>query len=257
MRPTGLLRAYPQQCTKRWEQLEADPELAGPWHQLFKQVQSPRHVLSELLQNADDAGATEACVMIEDGIFIFSHNGEDFIEEHFASLCRFGYSNKRALHTIGFRGIGFKSTFSLGDTVELSSRQHSRSRLTKTDSRHRDGSRRKDTDAIPMSAFGSPASIAAARIEKNLKEWIASPISLLFFKNIRSMHDREQEARWESLGPGPVPESEWMALKGDPQRALPDHPISELRISLRMRLPKSARNACLGLIRRWISRPAR
>ena len=35
----------------RWVQLEQDPELAGPWHQLFKQVQSPRHVVSELLQN--------------------------------------------------------------------------------------------------------------------------------------------------------------------------------------------------------------
>ncbi|MFW5398069.1 MAG: hypothetical protein XXXNARYT_003797, partial [Candidatus Accumulibacter regalis] len=108
-----------QKARERWDQLESDPDLAGPWHQLFKQVQSPRHVLSELLQNADDAGATEASVDITDGCFLFSHNGEDFTEEHFASLCRFGYSNKRALHTIGFRGIGFKSTFSLGDTVEL------------------------------------------------------------------------------------------------------------------------------------------
>src|SRR5262249_29958995 len=106
-------------AASRWQQLERDPELAGPWHLLFEQVQSPRHVLSELLQNADDAGASEASVRVEDGDFIFSHNGGDFIEEHFASLCRFGYSNKRALHTIGFRGIGFKSTFSLGDTVEL------------------------------------------------------------------------------------------------------------------------------------------
>lgn len=103
----------------RWDQLEKDPELAGPWHQLFRQVQSPRHVVSELLQNADDAGATEATVDICNGEFIFSHNGKDFTEEHFASLCRFGYSNKRALHTIGFRGVGFKSTFSLGDEVRL------------------------------------------------------------------------------------------------------------------------------------------
>src|ERR1035438_4266678 len=103
----------------RWDQLEQDPELAGPWHQLFKQVQSPRHILSELLQNADDAGATKANVRIQDGAFVFEHDGEDFTEDHFASLCRFGYSNKRALHTIGFRGIGFKSTFSLGDLVEL------------------------------------------------------------------------------------------------------------------------------------------
>lgn len=106
-------------ASERWNQLERDPELAGPWHQLFKQVQSPRHVVSELLQNADDAGATRAFVAIEDDEFVFSHNGEDFTEEHFASLCRFGYSNKRALHTIGFRGVGFKSTFSLGDQVRL------------------------------------------------------------------------------------------------------------------------------------------
>ena len=108
-----------ERATKRWDQLDADPELAGPWHQLFKQVQSPRHILSELLQNADDAGASEARVSIENDRFVFEHNGEDFIEAHFASICRFGYSNKRALHTIGFRGIGFKSTFSLGDRVEL------------------------------------------------------------------------------------------------------------------------------------------
>ncbi len=78
-------------ASARWDQLESDLNLAGPWHQLFKQVQSPRHVLSELLQNADDAGATEACVSIEDDEFVFSHNGEDFIEENFVSLCRFGY----------------------------------------------------------------------------------------------------------------------------------------------------------------------
>src|ERR1700692_1853552 len=99
-----------EKAVKRWDQLESDPELAGPWHLLFKQVQSPRHVLSELLQNADDARATTAFVDIKDDEFVFAHNGEDFTKEHFTSLCRFGYSNKRALHTIGFRGVGFKST---------------------------------------------------------------------------------------------------------------------------------------------------
>ena len=102
-----------------WDLLDDNPVLAGPWHQLFMQVQSPRHVLSELLQNADDAEATEASVRIDGDAFEFEHNGEDFAEDHFRSLCRFGYSNKRVLHTIGFRGIGFKSTFSLGDLVEL------------------------------------------------------------------------------------------------------------------------------------------
>jgi hypothetical protein len=103
----------------RWEQLERDRDLAAPWHQLFKQVQSPRHVVSELLQNADDAGATEAAVTIANDQFIFEHNGRDFTEDDFESLCRFGFSNKRVLNTIGFRGIGFKSTFSLGSRIEL------------------------------------------------------------------------------------------------------------------------------------------
>ena len=61
-RPPDYFERIRSSAVKRWEQLEADPELAGPWHQLFKQVQSPRHVLSELLQNADDAGATRASV---------------------------------------------------------------------------------------------------------------------------------------------------------------------------------------------------
>src|SRR5690606_31928902 len=93
--------------------------LAAPWKQLFKQVKSPQHVISELLQNADDAGASSAWVEVRDKLFTFSHNGKDFTDEQFASLCRFGYSNKRSLHTIGFRGIGFKSTFSIGDEVQL------------------------------------------------------------------------------------------------------------------------------------------
>lgn len=203
---------------KRWEQLESDPELAGPWHQLFKQVQSPRHVLSELLQNADDAGATEAFVEIDDRYFVFSHNGEDFTEEHFASLCRFGYSNKRALHTIGFRGIGFKSTFSLGDTVEL---------YTPTLSVAFDRRRFTAPRWIggKQNTYGKTQVRVAIRdehrkkeIEKNLQEWLTSPVSLLFFNHIRRMRIGTHDMHWGSLGAGPVPDTEWMALHNNPDQ---------------------------------------
>jgi hypothetical protein len=118
-RPPYFEKVYGE-VSRRWDQLEADPGLAAPWHQLFRQLLSePRHVLSELLQNADDAGATWARATIADGIFRFEHNGKDFDEADFRSLCSFGLSNKRFLHTIGFRGIGFKTTFSLGPYVEL------------------------------------------------------------------------------------------------------------------------------------------
>ena len=201
-------------AVKRWEQLEADAELAGPWHQLFKQVQSPRHVLSELLQNADDAGATRASVMIENGVFVFSHNGEDFIEEHFASLCRFGYSNKRALHTIGFRGIGFKSTFSLGDTVELYTPT-----LAVAFHKHRFTAPEWladeiDTDGETRVSVRIATDHRRREIEKNLEEWIASPISLLFFKHIRQLTIGNTEAHWQWLGDGPLSDSEWMGLNG-------------------------------------------
>lgn len=201
----------------RWEQLERDPELAGPWRQLFSQVQSPRHVLSELLQNADDAGATEAVVRVEGQQFVFEHNGEDFTEEHFASLCRFGYSSKRALHTIGFRGIGFKSTFSLGDPVSLRtptlSVSFSRKRFTEPSwsntATGRDG---KTYVSVPIGDVHR-----LKELQRNLKEWLASPVSLLFFRNLRRIEIDGQAIHWARMGPGPVPESEWMGMHGSDQ----------------------------------------
>ena len=204
-------------AARRWVQLEQDPELAGPWRLLFKQVQSPRHVVSELLQNADDAGATEAAVDLQDGEFVFTHNGEDFTAEHFASLCRFGYSNKRTLHTIGFRGIGFRSTFSLGDEVRLAT-------PTLSVAFHRE----RFTEPVwcDIAKHPSRTSVEVAikdehrrrDLEKNLKEWLRSPASLLFFHHIRSLRIGDEEVRWESKGTGPIPDSEWMSLSSSPEK---------------------------------------
>lgn len=199
----------------RWDQLEADPELAGPWHQLFKQVQSPRHVLSELLQNADDAGATETKAWIQDETFFFEHNGTDFSQENFLSLCRFGYSNKRSLHTIGFRGIGFKSTFSLGPTVNVSTPTLSflfrRTRFTQphwVDSPL--ASRAKTIISVTIED-----QYRLAELQKNLKEWEESPVSLLFFRNIKCLFINGIELRWIAEGNGFCPGSQVLSLVGD------------------------------------------
>lgn len=208
--PPAYFEEIRRRAAERWDRLEKDPELAGPWHQLFKQVQSPRHVLSELLQNADDAGATDASARIVDGTFVFEHNGTDFEESHFQSLCRFGYSNKRALHTIGFRGIGFKSTFSLGGSVVVTSPSLSvrfdRKRFTE-----------------PIWVESNEASITLTRVsvvvadthrllesERNLAEWQMSPLALLFFRNLRRMRVGSQLVEWTTVGPGPVLGSEWV-----------------------------------------------
>jgi hypothetical protein len=196
---------------RRWEQLEGDPELAGPWHQLFKQVQSPRHVLSELLQNADDVKAKNAWARIDNGEFIFEHDGIDFKEIDFASLCKFGFSNKRNLATIGFRGIGFKSTFSIGDEVRL---------LTPTLSVL---FRRKHFTEPTWVDYDCPSGTTQVRVqvkddyrlqelEKNLNEWATNPISLLFFRHVEHLTIQGTHIHRHSVAPGPVEGSEWVKL---------------------------------------------
>ena len=216
MRPPEYFERIQCAASMLWDKLENDEQLAAPWWQLFRQVQSPRHVVSELLQNADDARATNARVKINNGKFIFSHNGEDFNEEQFTSLCRFGFSNKRTLHTIGFRGVGFKSTFSLGNEVHL---------VTPTLSvAFRE---QRFTEPVWMESSGTVNGHTEVRVAiksqqvqqemvKNLKEWRKSPASLLFFNNIRRLRFDEGEIRWVSQGSGPVEWSEWMSASNTP-----------------------------------------
>jgi hypothetical protein len=239
MKPPPYFGDIQRRAQNRWDQLEADPELAAPWHQLFKQVQSPRHVISELLQNADDAGATKASVSIDDGEFLFAHNGDDFESQHFASLCRFGYSNKRALHTIGFRGIGFKSTFSLGNEVRLSSPTLSiafhRHRFTQPVWVESNGSVPKETSV----RVSFEDNLRKAEIAKNLTTWLSSPASLLFFRSLRHLKLASDEVVWKSVGKGPVPNSEWVKLSGSDEppvllvrsglEVFPEDCVSEIR----------------------------
>jgi len=196
-----------------WRLLDGRPSLSGAWKQMFSQVQSPRHVVSELLQNADDAGATQAIVTIRDGVFSFEHDGTDFTEKQFLSLCGFGFSDKRTLHTIGFRGIGFKSTFSLGSAVEV----HTPTLAIRFDkARFTQPTWIKDGDPVE-------GTVIRVRIDdehrdrelrKNLQEWISSPASLLFFNNIRRLEIDGVTIERKVIGPGPVPNSTWIDLTG-------------------------------------------
>lgn len=63
----------------------------------------------ELLQNADDAGATKFSIFREDDYLYVANNGRIFSKDDFESLCRSASSKKIKGSTIGYRGIGFKS----------------------------------------------------------------------------------------------------------------------------------------------------
>jgi len=238
MQPPDYFNNIQRRASERWDQLERDPDLAGPWHQLFRQVQSPRHVVSELLQNADDAGAKSASVRVDNNVFIFEHDGSDFDAEQFTSLCRFGFSNKCTLHTIGFRGVGFKSTFSLGDTVEV----HTPT-LAVCFKKKRFTEPVWLPDARPVQRTVIRVRIAdrnrASQLQKNFEEWSQSPASLLFFNSLKELTIEGQVIKRQPLGKGPVVDSSWVKLVGtDAQKLLvvqseavrfPDEAAEEIR----------------------------
>lgn len=203
-----------EQTSKRWNQLEGDPELAAPWKQLFDQVQSPRHVVSELLQNADDVGASEVSTGIENEQFYFQHNGKDFNKDEFSSLCRFGYSNKRKLHTIGFRGIGFKSTFSIGEPVQVFSPtlavEFYKKRFTLPNWINNAEFNSQTKVSVPVNDKYSKSELS-----KNLKEWTLNPVSLLFFKSIQKLTIGSIQLQKRIIGKGPTLNSEKINLIGN------------------------------------------
>lgn len=77
--------------------------------------------LIELLQNADDAGASKfEIVEISSKVYGVANNGREFCENDLVSLCRSGTSTKkRKTNTIGYRGIGFKSIVNYAKAVHL------------------------------------------------------------------------------------------------------------------------------------------
>ena len=73
----------------------------------------------ELLQNADDAGASRFYAEQVGGFLIVANDGECFSQADFESLCRSSASSKSRGETIGYRGIGFKSVVGVASRVHL------------------------------------------------------------------------------------------------------------------------------------------
>lgn len=71
----------------------------------------------ELLQNADDAASNKVIIMYLNGDIIFANNGRPFDENDVVAICRSGSSSKQRGNTIGYRGIGFKSTTCLTEDI--------------------------------------------------------------------------------------------------------------------------------------------
>jgi len=88
---------------------------------LLGQLYSERtHFIFELIQNAEDAGATELAFELFEDRLELRHNGRPFTEADVRGVCGVGHSGKSAdLTMIGKFGIGFKSVYAYTRTPHI------------------------------------------------------------------------------------------------------------------------------------------
>lgn len=78
------------------------------------------HFVYELLQNAEDAGATQIKFIQHEDCLEVLHDGHPFSLDNLQGLCDIGKSDKIGdLNQIGEFGVGFKSVFGICETVRL------------------------------------------------------------------------------------------------------------------------------------------
>lgn len=85
----------------------------------------PTHFIYELLQNAEDANATQISFLLENDKLVVSHNGRDFDFNDVDGITAVGKENKSAdINKIGQFGVGFKSVFTITSTPQIHSGQY-------------------------------------------------------------------------------------------------------------------------------------
>lgn len=92
----------------------------GIRHSTVEKYPDPVHFVYELLQNAEDQGATEARFELSSHRLIFYHNGNPFTRVDVENITGIGNSDKtQEANKIGRFGIGFKSVFAITERPEV------------------------------------------------------------------------------------------------------------------------------------------
>ncbi|MCW5941794.1 MAG: hypothetical protein KIS66_06165 [Fimbriimonadaceae bacterium] len=104
-----------------WHEANVANEFEDPLrHLMVDKYANPSHFIYELLQNAEDQGATEASFELSPTCLTFRHNGTEFTERDVRSITGVGMSFKpNEPNKIGRFGIGFKSVFAITSRPEI------------------------------------------------------------------------------------------------------------------------------------------
>ena len=140
------------------------------------------HFVYELLQNAEDAEATEIrFVQYPDRLEVM-HDGKSFTTENLQGLCDIGQSDKvNDLNQIGEFGVGFKSVFGICETVRLYSSP-----------RKNELANDCQPFAIEIKDFTKPVDIPAVEVPANYTTLFVFPYSVGFqfsgFKDLPALN---------------------------------------------------------------------
>ena len=85
--------------------------------------ESSTRYIYELLQNAEDAEASEFKIYISKERIKIVHNGKPFTEDDVRNIC-YAVSKKDPNETIGYLGVGFRSVFTVTDKPEIYSGEY-------------------------------------------------------------------------------------------------------------------------------------
>ena len=151
------------------------------------------HFIYELLQNAEDKGATKASFTLKEDRLIFEHNGESFSAEDVWGITDIGEGTKATdKEKIGCFGIGFKAVFAYTDSPEIYSPTYSFriDQLVLPSELPSDSSVGETTRFVfPFNSSKKSPQVAFDEIQKRLDE--LSELTLLFLSCLN-------EIRWGS-----------------------------------------------------------
>lgn len=141
------------------------------------------HFVYELLQNAEDAEATEIRFVQYPDRMEVMHDGKAFTVENLQGLCDIGQSDKvKDLNQIGEFGVGFKSVFGICETVRLYSSP-----------RNKELADNCQPFAIEIKDFTKPVDIPTVEIPADYTTLFVFPYSVGFqfsgFKNLAALNE--------------------------------------------------------------------
>ncbi len=157
---------------------------------LIKQYKDRTHFIFELLQNAEDAGATKVKLILEHDKLIIEHDGHPFTKKDVVSITRIADSSKNKAETsIGRFGIGFKSVYTYTTRPRIYSGKYCfeiRNFVYPYEIESLSIPEDLTRIEIPFDNAEIPASKAFAEINKALNEQVGTD-SILFLNNIEEL----------------------------------------------------------------------